>query len=472
MSLNCSEIDAVLAELALEGSHIQKIRQPDYHSLVFDLYSPGERFRLLISLQQGKTRLHRLSGEIRRKVKLQRFAQLLRARILGGRIIEARQLDHERILRLVIRRSDENTLLWIRLWTGAAQVIAAEEDGTILDAFYRRPGRGEVSGGVFRYHPADTVLSATEAVKRYPPRSFPGAEDYNGGVEAYYNEQIREEEWRINSQRIERYFNEQERRLRNRRKRLDSAAKRAEQTDWKQWGDLILSFAYRVEPGAAEMTAENYYGGGETVVIPLDPAKNPQENAEVYYRRAKKAKAGERQEEEERQNLHRSLAELQAERDKLLSGDDPEILKRFLAQRKQEKSTGGGDGPPGLLFHSGGFSISVGRTAAENDELLRHHVRGNDTWLHTRDYPGGYVFIRAKSGKSIPLDVLLDAGNLALYYSKGRSGGQGDLYYTRVKYLRRAKEARKGTVLPTQEKNLHIKLDEARLARLRGKADE
>ncbi len=61
---------------------------------------------------------------------------------------------------------------------------------------------------------------------------------------------------------------------------------------------------------------------------------------------------------------------------------------------------------------------------------------------------------------------MLDAGNLAVYYSKARKNGKADLYYTQVKYLRRAKNGPKGRVLPTQEKNLSIVLDQKRLARL------
>ena len=64
------------------------------------------------------------------------------------------------------------------------------------------------------------------------------------------------------------------------------------------------------------------------------------------------------------------------------------------------------------------------------------------------------------------LEVLLDAGNLALHYSKARGGGQAELYYTHVKYLRRPKEGKKGLVLPTQEKNLSVRLDTKRLDRL------
>ena len=66
----------------------------------------------------------------------------------------------------------------------------------------------------------------------------------------------------------------------------------------------------------------------------------------------------------------------------------------------------------------------------------------------------------------MPLDILLDAGNLALFYSKARNNGEADLFYTQVKFLRRAKNGPKGTVLPTQEKNLHIKADAARLREL------
>ena len=87
-------------------------------------------------------------------------------------------------------------------------------------------------------------------------------------------------------------------------------------------------------------------------------------------------------------------------------------------------------------------------------------------WLHTRDYAGGYVFIKAQKNKTIPLEILLYAGNLAVYHSKARKNKQADLYYTQVKFLRRAKNGPKGLVLPTQEKNLCIKSDKNRLAKL------
>jgi predicted ribosome quality control (RQC) complex YloA/Tae2 family protein len=76
------------------------------------------------------------------------------------------------------------------------------------------------------------------------------------------------------------------------------------------------------------------------------------------------------------------------------------------------------------------------------------------------------VFIKQRAGKTVPLEILLDAGNLAVFYSKGRNSGEGDLFYTQVKYLRRAKDGPKGLVLPTQEKNLHVRVESSRLKEL------
>jgi predicted ribosome quality control (RQC) complex YloA/Tae2 family protein len=108
----------------------------------------------------------------------------------------------------------------------------------------------------------------------------------------------------------------------------------------------------------------------------------------------------------------------------------------------------------------------VGRTARENERLLRQVVKGNDLWLHARDHPGAYVFIRALPGKSVPLESLVDAATLALLYSRGKASGRGDVYYTKVKYLRRPRQGKPGLVIPTQERNLHVLLEEARVQRL------
>ncbi|MCK5734851.1 MAG: DUF814 domain-containing protein, partial [Spirochaetaceae bacterium] len=180
--------------------------------------------------------------------------------------------------------------------------------------------------------------------------------------------------------------------------------------------------------------------------------------------------------EEDRLLLIQTRSHIQELRSRLDSGKtETEPLDANPPGRK----TGKGQprlGLPGLWITRLPYIIAVGRNAKESDTLLRHWARGNDLWLHVRDYPGGHVFIRAPRGKTVPLEILLDAGNLALSFSKAKNSGEADLYYTQVKHLRRAKSSnprvgKTATVLPTHEKNLHIKLDSRRLKALKEAAE-
>ncbi|MCK7485531.1 MAG: hypothetical protein MZU97_08210 [Bacillus subtilis] len=111
---------------------------------------------------------------------------------------------------------------------------------------------------------------------------------------------------------------------------------------------------------------------------------------------------------------------------------------------------------PGLSLERDGLDHPGGpRRATENDELLRRHVRGNDLWLHARDWPGSYVFIKAQRGQErAPRHAPRRGQPGASTTRRAGSNGGGELYYTFVKYLRRAKDGPKGLVIPTQEKNL------------------
>ncbi|MCL2557769.1 MAG: NFACT RNA binding domain-containing protein, partial [Treponema sp.] len=225
-----------------------------------------------------------------------------------------------------------------------------------------------------------------------------------------------------------------------------------------------------IQAGDEWLVAEDFFSGGEAR-IRLEPLKAPGAQADLYYAQYGKAKKGLAALRAEISAGERELEDVEKRLALLVGEENPLVLAKILrgegAARKPARSPQAkAKKRPGLAFKSGDWLMLVGRDADENDALLRRHVRGSDLWLHARDFPGAYVFIKARAGKSFPLEALLDAGNLALFYSKGRSGGEGDLFYTQAKYLRRAKNGPKGLVIPTQEKNLRIKLDDARLRRL------
>ena len=480
MSLNWREIDLILHELPLEKSFLQKVEQPDFSSLVMHFYSPGQRFSLFISLAQGRISIHRISEKRKRSVPLQRFSQLLRSRIKGAKLTRVDHPGKERIIQFRFQSPGTTTLLYIRLWGGAGNIVACDENNMILDAFYRRPGKGEVSGKSFS-------LPEPRDAKKPEGRQFSVQDFIDDGAPSLFNRHI-EDEWnrqellesyqkhkKLLEQAAERQINRLESGVEKIKEKLDQAQKR---NSFKEYGDLIFANQHLISAGDSELLCSNFYQENRDLLIPLDPALSPAENGERYYDRYKKEKRAGEFLQTDLLSMEKELSSYREIVDRCnratVDRDSIDFFKQLLEEEKAKKRgrpKSGEEGETGLRFYSSGFTLIVGRSAKENDELLRRAVKGNDYWLHARDYPGAYVFIKFIPGKSVPLEVLLDAGNLALFFSRGKSGGKGELYYTQVKHLRRAKQGKTGLVIPTREKNLSIVLEEDRVDRLLGRKE-
>lgn len=466
--LGWREIDAVLAELDLAGSFVRDVRQPTHHQLVFELYAPRrERFWMLASLGPRYTRLHRLTRRPDQLGDAQRFVAFLRARVRGGRITAAGQVARERIIKLRVARGAEEVLLWIRLWANAANCIVTDSGGHVLDALFRRPRRREVTGGDFHPERDLAMLQERRGAGGDDPqvRAFgdPG-EPYNARVERHFAalEAAAEAARAAHARAAARTTAEQRtRRLVERLRRECAAAGGHERL--QQLGGLLLANLARIEPGTRSVVVEDYHSG-DAVAIELAPGKSPAENAQAYFDRARRARG-------RLVSARQRLAEAERELAALQAGSEPAPDE---GPASTAASRGAGGSAPGGLrrLASGGFTVLVGRSARQNDAALRA-ARGNDWWFHCRDFPGAHVFVRHRGVQTIPLETLLDAGNLAVFFSKARSAGQADVYYTQIKYLRRpqtrgrgAARPAPGRVLPTRERNLFIKLDPTRIERL------
>lgn len=463
MSLNCAEIDLILSELNLQGCFIQKIRQPDFESLIFELYRPGDkRFSVGFYLGHGKTAVLPIMGKPPADGKPQRFVQFLKSRIDGGRIEESRQIGFNRIIWLKIVRGGTVSNLYVRLWSGAANILAVDEKGIILDAFYRRPNKKEIGGEPLILPPASTDSG------KFVPRSFDGDGTFGEQAAAFYGRKT------TPTPNVERLRSELKTPVEARLEQLRRLAEKllpetqfdALHCSEKQAADLLLSLPPQ-SAGAACVTVET--ADGRKTEITLDPRLTSVENSRQYYKRYKKKKAAAASAAARIGEIQTEAAALKTELAFFETAADEEILQR-AAEKKSRPEADEKKLPAGFpSFLSGGRQILVGRNAKENDELLRSYVKGSDWWLHTRDVPGGYVFIKNGKKDTVPQEVLLDAAQLAKWFSKAKNHAAADLYCTQVKYLRRAKNGPLGTVLPFHEKNIFIKDDQARLKRLLGK---
>jgi predicted ribosome quality control (RQC) complex YloA/Tae2 family protein len=370
-------------------------------------------------------------------------------------------------VRIAVQRAGEERILWLRLWTSAANAIVTDGEGTILDAMYRRPAKGEVSGGTF--DPAQAAARAAGRPRRdYAVRDLPGEGSFNARVEAHFARLENEGRRGQLAEQAEAALAARENGVLAALKQLeDRRASYAEPERLRELGDLITSNLHRAVRGQRLLEVEDFFRGGARLAIEMDPLLGPAQNAQKYYERAHKAKHGLGKVLEEIESLHGMLEAIRGQRESLAAAADTESLAGIAGRAAQDRTPRVDPGTPGLVFWSGPFKCLVGRTGAENDELLRRWVRGSDWWFHARDWPGAYVFVKTPQGKSLPLQTMLDAGSLAIHFSRGKASAGGEVYYTQVKYLRRAKGAKRGTVLPTQEKNLSIRLEPGRIERLK-----
>ena len=472
MSLNCNEINVILDELNLAGAFIQDIIQPGYDTMALYAYKEGAAKTILICAGHDATRINETKRRIPKNEKPLRFMEFLKSKIRGAKILSCGQIGLERVIKFELGHGDERFNMFVRLWSGAANIILCDQENNILDTMFRRPQKGEVTGG--RFEPP--IPSPPK--KEFPVRDFADVEEeilqkhpdwaplsFNQKVDWFYSERSSNLSRAALLEKAKTWYE-------TRRSKQEAALERLQKkkADFensgqkKHLGDLILSNAHLIKGGSNFLECQDYQSG-DTVQIIIDPKKSAQANAAHYYDLYKKEISGAEELKAEIELSQKKIAALDKAYQEILNEKNPvrieQLLRKDSAPKQKQKKT-----RPGLDYTVNGWYIYVGRDANENDELLRRHVKGSDLWLHTRDCPGGYVFIKYRAGKTVPLDILLDAGNLAVYFSKARKNGKADLYYTQVKHLRRAKNGPKGLVLPTQEKNLSVTLDPARLKRL------
>ena len=508
MSLNCNEINLILNELNLQGAFIQDITQPGYDTMAFYLYKEGQAKTLVVCTANNATRINETRRKITKNDKPLRFMEFLKSKIKGAKILSCAQIGLERIIKFELGHGDELFNMYVRLWSAAANIILCGPDNKILDTMFRRPQKGEVTGGLFDENAliksakkkaaqegtqaqdgaaqtnaspkngAGNFCAPNDSSARFPVRDFLDVQEevsrlhpdwppltFNQKVDWFYSERASALSRDALLEKAKAWYEARHSRQEAALERLQKKKADFENSGKnKHWGDLILSNAHLLDGSSNFLECEDYQSGA-TVQIKIDPKISAQANAARYYDLYKKELSGAEELKDEIELSQKKLAALDKAYQEILNEKNPihieQLLRKDSAPKQKIKKT-----HPGLDYTVNGWYILVGRDANENDELLRRHVKGSDMWLHTRDCPGGYVFVKYRAGKTIPLDILLDAGNLAVYFSKARKNGKADLYYTQVKHLRRAKNGPKGLVLPTQEKNLSVTLDPARLKRL------
>ncbi len=225
--------------------------------------------------------------------------------------------------------------------------------------------------------------------------------------------------------------------------------------------DLILARLSDIPHGTSEATVQGF---DETPVrVPLDPRVPPVVHAQALYRQARKLRRRLEHLPRRRKTLERELRKLDTLATTL--SDRPDLapyLEEELASLGEEKTQRGRTSPqpsrsPPREILIQGYPVHVGRSAKENDVLVRR-ARDEDLWLHARGVPGAHVLVPAK-GREVPPAVLQRAAELAAWHSHARGERKVQVSYTEGRYLRKPKGASPGAVVLLQENVLWVRGD-------------
>lgn len=457
MSLSSAEIDRVLGEFPPGPWYVGSVHATSYHRYLIRFEGLGSAVCLSVVLQSPFLRVAILPPRPTGRGPVHRFLASLRRHLTAARLVAWEHWQGERIVRFVMERDGQEWHLYLRLWTNAANLFLCAPDRTILDAAFLRPKRGEVAGQTLR-------LPEPSTHPRAAPREFPGEGTYSERLERHYRDLEFRHRLEEATARLQTWLTGTINGLVSRIQTLEDQLQDTGSRD-RHFGDLLMANLHRIVPFQRDITIEDWEGG--TVTLALDPRLPPSRQADRFYERARKLKERSERCREEIESCRARLLQWEEVRRRLIEQPGPWVLEE-AAKLRQWRSPERSESAMGLRLHIRGFPVLVGRNARENDLLLRTAAKGRDHWIHTRDVPGGFVFVRCPARKSVPLDVLLDAAQLAAHFSKARGRGKVDLYWTRVKYLRRVKDGGTGRVIPTQERNLTIETDPERVRRLLG----
>ena len=234
-------------------------------------------------------------------------------------------------------------------------------------------------------------------------------------------------------------------------KQLKDTAKKEQ---YKVYGELINAYGYGLEEGCKSFRALNYYTN-EEITIPLNPDFSASDNAKRYFARYNKLK---RTEEALNQQIQETFAEIQ-HLESIQTSLDIALQENDLAQIKEElmdygyirrkygkKQRTQGKSKPFHYISSDGYHMYVGKNNFQNEELTFKVASGNDWWFHAKQMPGSHVIVKSNN-QELPDRTFEEAGQLAAYYSSGRTAPKVEIDYIQKKHIKKTPGGKPGFVI-------------------------
>ena len=442
----------------------------------FGLREPGYLF---FSTDPAAPRMHLIRRRVRDLEKqskpLTQFSLNLRKELTDTQLDAIEKDAADRIVRFDFVGRDElgnlkRPVLVAQLTGRSANLLLLDADSRIIQTARKADTEGQRPGDFYRRPEARGESgSAPRASELLAQIRSPDSSSPSQTADAYFTSLLEERAFaaRVSAARAElrKKLAQQEKLL----KQLERDLKSHEDAEQhKRVGDLLLANLTTGRRAGKRVELVDYFADdGSTIQIDLDDSITFQEEANRrfgLYSRSKRAVAQIKMRITAAEDRLRELNLEQASLEK-------ELAKGHLsgpAGKSVPPASAGGptkDAPkiPGTrrYFSSDGLEILVGRTANDNDHLTFKVAKPNDLWLHAADYGGSHVVVRNSTKKPVPHSTLIEAAQLAGYFSQAKKDPKVDVHYTERKFVSKIKGGKPGLVRMQRFKNILVEPKEA-----------
>ncbi|MGC2235742.1 MAG: NFACT family protein [Pyrinomonadaceae bacterium] len=462
--MNEQALKKICAELESElvGQKFGKIFSLTRFQAAIDFRLHDSKY-LFISIEPTAPRIYlvtrRLRDLERQSKNPQPFFQLLRKKLSNAILQKVEKLDDERIIRFdFLAQSEigeiENYALIAQLTGRSANLFLLDKNDFILDAARENFGEGQEIGNRFAAPKRDGETRRKGEEESFSQGDFnslsESLDDFYRGKEAEKAFQAKAQSARS---RLKQEISKREKLV---KKLNQDLAGHGDAAKWKRFGDLLLAnLALAARVGDTVLVTDFFDEATPTVEIEVEENLSLTEAAEKFFKRYTKARNAL---EEISKRLTISESEIEALRaqseilEESIAARDEEVLAEFtsekpiklkvkLREKQAENFTGAR-----RYTSSEGFEILVGKGSKDNDFLTFRVAKSNDLWLHAADYPGSHVVVRNPNRNEIPPKTLLEAAQIAAFFSKAKEQPKVAVHYTQKKFVNKPKGAALGLV--------------------------
>ncbi len=470
MSLSYLEIQQVVSNLTQtifseeeEGPFVsvQKVFEQDRNTIVLQIRANRQSYYLLISAEDRLTRLYLVDKKPQQPKTPSAFTMAARKYALGP-LYNIRLHESDRV---IVFDFGEVKLI-AELSNIHASLLLLDKDGKVISAtkFGKRirPGVAYLP----RVVPEQTFLRTASSKPRFD--SIDALRDfYEAFTIANQAQAIRS----VVSKGIKR----KKKHLLKIIAKLEGELLRSEEAQpLQRYATLLQSKIGQVPRGTEFVDVVDYYDEKlPTIKIKIDKKKSLEENINRYFHQYKRLTGAADRILERLEKIEKELeyvVALELRLVKTTTIDDLGILSAEAKKRKITKPKQQGPSQKGkekrlpyrCYSSTSGVEIWVGRNAKDNDILSLKLAKGNDVWLHARDWQGSHVLMKTTIEK-LKSEDLIDAALLALHFSKGKNDSGAEVTYTSAKHIRKPKGAPPGLVSVASGKSIGVRINASRL---------